>query len=56
MKKPSILSPPKPLSEPSQYMLKLQLVALPNEPGAQVKMSAPSPLTPVTENAPDVVR
>lgn len=53
---PSNTSPAKPLAEPSQYIEKVQVVVLPNEPAAQMKMSAPSPLTPVTLNAPRVVR
>ena len=39
-----------------QYMRKVQEVVRPSEPGVQTKMSAPSPLAPVTENAPIVER
>ena len=56
MAMPSATSPAKPKAEPSQYMLKAHEVVEPSEPGVQTKISAPSPLAPVTENAPVVVR
>src|SRR5574341_390629 len=56
MSMPSATSPAKPKAEPSQYRLKVHVVVEPSEPGMQTKMSVPSPLTPVTENAPTVVR
>lgn len=52
----SVSSPEKPLTEPSQYMLQVQVVVLPSEPGVQMKMSEPSPLRPVTLKLPIVLR
>ncbi len=51
-----VSSPEKPFTEPSQYMVHVQVVVLPREPGVQSRMSEPSPLTPVTLKLPSVVR
>ncbi len=56
MSMPSATLPANPKAEPSQYMLNVHEVVGPSEPGAQTKMSAPSPRAPVTENAPTVLR
>ena len=53
---PSVFSPPKSLVEPSQKGLNVQLVLLPSEPGAQTKMSDLSPLSPLAEKLPCVVK
>ena len=52
----SVSSPEKPWTEPSQTIANVQVVVLPSEPGVQVKISEPSPLTPVTLKLPSVVR
>lgn len=52
----SVSSPEKPLLEPSQYIANVHAVVLPNELAVQVKISEPSPLTPVTLKLPSVVR
>lgn len=48
--------PENPFTEPSQYIVQVLVVVLPNEPGVQVMMSEPSPLTPLTLKLPSVVR
>ncbi len=55
---PSTTCPANPFTEPSQYKPGpyVHVVAAPNVPGVQIKISAPSPDAPVTEKAPNVLR